>query len=437
MQRSADPRTIIAQSAMAWRQVAIILLCVVLNGLDGFDVLSVSFASPGIAKAWGIERTALGVVLSMELIGMAFGSMALGQLADRIGSRKIALLCLGIMATGMFLAGHSASPFELGLVRLFTGLGIGGLLASISAIAAGSANADNKTTAVALMAAGYPLGAVLGGLVASRLLQTGEWRDVFALGAGLAALLLPLAWWLLPESFDSILHRTSGRQQLHEINRNLARLGHAPLDAAEVSAKIDPPGIGALLAPDLRPVTVLLIAAYFLHMLSFYFLLKWTPKIVADLGFGPAQAAGVLVWINIGGLAGSFLFSILTRRLALQNLVVASLAASAAFIAWFGLSAARISSLSLAAFAAGFSTNAVVVGLYALIAASYPAHLRAGGTGLVIGLGRGGAALGPIIGGLLFSAGFGRGGVAVTMAAGSAAAIIAVIRLYRLRVHAG
>ena len=63
---AADPRQLLAKSPMTARQFVAIGVCVLLNALDGFDVLSISFASPGIAKEWGIDRAALGVVLSMD-----------------------------------------------------------------------------------------------------------------------------------------------------------------------------------------------------------------------------------------------------------------------------------------------------------------------------------------------------------------------------------
>lgn len=47
--------------AMTMQQVVAIGLCVLLNALDGFDVLAISFASPGIAGEWGIDRAALGI----------------------------------------------------------------------------------------------------------------------------------------------------------------------------------------------------------------------------------------------------------------------------------------------------------------------------------------------------------------------------------------
>ena len=81
-----DPRDVIATSPMSRLQMVVVAITVALNALDGFDVLSISFASPGIAQEWGIDRAALGIVLSMELIGMAIGSIFLGSVADRRSS---------------------------------------------------------------------------------------------------------------------------------------------------------------------------------------------------------------------------------------------------------------------------------------------------------------------------------------------------------------
>ena len=111
-----DPRDIIAKSPMGTMQVLIVAITIILNALDGFDVLSISFASPGIAAEWKIQRAALGFVLSMELVGMALGSIFLGSLADKIGRRPTVLGCLVVMATGMFMATTSTgllSPLKL------------------------------------------------------------------------------------------------------------------------------------------------------------------------------------------------------------------------------------------------------------------------------------------------------------------------------------
>lgn len=426
-----DPRTIIARQRMRLRQLLAIAACVALNALDGFDVLSISFASPGIAQEWGIDRAALGIVLSMELIGMAAGSMALGPLADRVGRRPTALLCLVLMATGMAATAHVGSIEQLAAFRFATGIGIGGMLACTNAMVAEYANDRWRGAAVAIMASGYPMGAIAGGAFATSLLVDGTWRDVFTFGAISSAALIPVLYLLTPESVGFLMQRQRRDDTLGKVNRALVGLGHKRVEALPppVAAAPRDTGFGRLFANDMRRTTLLLAAAYFSHVMTFYFILKWVPKIVVDMGYAPSAAGGVLVYANVGGLTGALILSALTLRLPLRAIMATTLALSAAMVVWFGQGQSDLAGLSFAAAAAGFFTNAGMVGFYALIAASYPTEARGAGTGFVIGVGRGGAALGPVIAGFLFAGGMGLGGVAVAMGLGSLVAAAAILGL--------
>src|SRR5882757_7449665 len=182
-----DPRELIAGSPMSTLQIVVVALTIALNALDGFDVLSISFASPGIATEWGIDRAALGIVLSMELMGMALGSVLLGGVADKIGRRPTMLGCLVLMTIGMFMVTTVKQIPELQVWRFTTGLGIGGLLAASNAVAAEFANLRRRNLCVSLMAIGYPLGAVSGGLIVAVLLRAHDWRSVFYFGAAITA----------------------------------------------------------------------------------------------------------------------------------------------------------------------------------------------------------------------------------------------------------
>jgi MFS family permease len=146
-----DPRELIEHSPVSKWQISAITLCILLVSLDGFDVLSISFAAPGIAKEWGIDRGALGIVLSMELIGMGIGAFILGHLADRFGRRPTILFSLAMMVVGMYLASVVTSVTALSTIRLFTGLGIGGILASVNAMAAEFSNARCRNLSVSPM----------------------------------------------------------------------------------------------------------------------------------------------------------------------------------------------------------------------------------------------------------------------------------------------
>jgi benzoate transport len=424
-----DVRERLDRAPMGWAQIAAITLCIALNALDGFDVLAISFASPGIAAEWGIDRAALGFVLSMELIGMAVGSILLGSMADRAGRRPTILLCLVVMATGMLAATTAHDVQSLSLFRLFTGLGIGGMLACTNAMVAELANARARSLAVAVMAAGYPVGAILGGSIASGLLVSGGWRDVFLFGAIVTGIFLPLAWFLLPESIGYLLQKRPA-DALAKVNRLLRGMGHAPVEALPpVDAAAPKPSFTALFAPGLGRITMLLTLGYFAHIMTFYFILKWIPKIVVDMGYAPSAAGGVLVWANVGGLIGALLLSILSWRIGIRALVIAAMLASTVMVTIFGQGQSSLTGLATIAAAAGFFTNAGVVGLYAIIAQSFPTAVRGGGTGFVIGVGRGGAALGPIVAGFLFSLDFGLPTVAVAMAAGSLIAAGALLFL--------
>lgn len=426
----ADPRKIIADSKMTRFQIVAVAITIGLNALDGFDVLAISFASPGIATEWGIDRAALGIVLSMELIGMSVGSIFLGGVADRFGRRPTILACLAVMALGMFMVTTTNSIFTLSVWRVITGLGIGGMLAAINAAAAEFSNAKSRNLSVALMAIGYPLGAVIGGSVAAMLLQSFDWRAVFIFGAIVTLAFIPLVFWRLPETVGFLCKKRPD-DALERINRTLARMGHSQASALPPVTDVDKKqSVADIFSPTLIVTTVLVTLAYFAHITTFYFIIKWIPKIVVDMGFDPAAAAGVLVWANVGGATGGAVLGLLSRRIGVRILTIGVLLVSFLMMILFGQGQTNLQQLAVAAAATGFFTNAGVVGLYALFAQVFPTHVRATGTGFAIGVGRGGAALAPMIAGFLFSAGYGLPSVSIFLGAG---ALVAAIALFFLR----
>jgi benzoate transport len=415
-------------SRFQWIVVAVMIG---LNALDGFDVLSISFASPGIAKDWGIDRGALGLVLSMELIGMAIGSLLLGGAADRFGRRGTILACLVAMACGMFGAATAHDVVTLSFWRVGTGMGIGGMLAATNAAVAEVANARRRSLVVVLMAGGYPIGTIVGGMISAALLANHDWRAVFVFGGAATLCFIPLVILCAPESIAFLAQRGGGHD-LARINRILGRMGHPPLDGLTPP---DAPSAGSraaeLFSGRRALLTVLLTIAYLAHIMTFYFILKWIPKIVVDFGFEPSRAAGVLVWASVGGAIGSLTLGLLTLRIRVLGLTVAAMLLSAALVVLFGHQHGSLSWLSLTGAIAGFATNAGVVGIYALLAQAYPTRLRASATGFVIGIGRGGSALAPALAGWLFVAGFGLPTVSVLMGMGSLVAAAALVAARR------
>jgi benzoate transport len=419
-------------SQMSLAQIVVVAITVGLNALDGFDVLSISYASPGIAREWGIDRGALGYVLSMEMLGMSIGSILLGAIADRIGRRQILLVSLIVMTAGMTLASTAANTLQLCSWRVLTGIGIGGVLATTNALASEFSSESRRDLSVSLMAIGYPLGAVAGGLIVAHLLRQHTWHSIFLVGAVFTAAFIPLVLLWVPESISWLYHRRPPAA-LDRINRSLARLGRPPLQALpSLERDIAHPSVFELFRGGLATRTVLATLTYFLHITTFYFILKWVPTIVVSMGFSPSAAAGVLVWANIGGASGGALLGLLTLRWTLKYLTATFLVISTACVAVFGHGQTTLAGLSMICALTGFFTNGGVVGIYGVLARTFPDRLRAGGTGFAIGIGRGGAVLAPIIAGLLFRAGYGLQFISIAMSAGS---LVAALCLTSLRLE--
>jgi benzoate transport len=426
---NTDPRQTILRSPMGTLQLIVVFIAVGLNALDGFDVMSISFASIGIQKEWHVDKATLGAVLSMELIGMAAGSILLGGLADRIGRRITVLLCLVLMTFGMFMATAASGVFDLSIWRVLTGLGIGGVLAAVNAMTAEFSNARRRDACVSFMSIGYPLGAVFGGVIVAQLLKTHDWRSVFYFGSAFTATLIPLVWFVVPESVHW-LARKQPVNALVRINHAMKRMGFAAIDSLPPQlVNVAKGTIWDIFAPGLVATTVILTIAYFFHVTTFYFILKWVPSIIASMGFPASSAAGVLTWANVGGAVGGALFGVLTQKLPLKPLTIVTMVLATVGVIIFGHTPANLDRLSLLCAGAGFFGNAGIVGMYAIFARAFPTHVRAFGTGWAIGVGRGGAALAPWVAGLLFKAGHPVPDVALVMAMGSVIAAFALLFL--------
>jgi len=400
----ANPINVINEGAMNWRQWAVVVLMVLLNALDGFDVLSSAFAAPGITADWGIPRSELGIVLSAELVGMGFGSVLLGGAADKFGRKNTMIACLILMAAGMWMAGHANGVGDMFVYRFITGIGIGGMLAATNAVTAESTNNKWRKAAIAVYVAGYPLGAILGGVAASEwLLDTYGWRGVFDFGAIVTAALIPIVALVVPET--AAYH--ASKDNLDGVNKTLAAfdkpaIGSLPASASNASK---PKVTDILSNPQLRPVTLLLAFGYMFHTITFYYILKFAVQIVADYppGYAPSDAATVLTWANVGGFFGSALFGFVMARLGIKWPTALMLLIGSVAVVSFGLGRDTLDGWQWATILTGFFTNAAISGYYAAFARGFPAYARATGTGFVLGIGRLGAAGSPLIAGALFA----------------------------------
>ena len=378
---SQDVQRRLAQGPITAFQLAVIALCVGLNMLDGFDVLAMSFAASGVKADWHLLDSQLGALLSAGLVGMGLGSLTLGPCADRWGRRVIVLLSVAFAGLGMLGSALARDYAELLILRVLTGIGIGGTIASVAVIVSEYAPDKLRGTALAIYATGYSIGATIGGALAAYAIPRYGWRAAFVIGGTLSLLMLPLAWCKLPESLDFLLTQRS------------------PSGLRRVS-------VGAQLRLLMRPPTLLVWIVFFCTMAGFYFILSWTPRLLnaAGLSAGAGLTGGIL--LNLGGIAGCGLFALAAARADTHRLLLGALIGSALLIVVFGLVMSRLDIALWTALLLGIIANAAMAGLYAVGPPLYPTAVRTTGMGWAIGIGRFGAILAPLASGALLDRGW-------------------------------
>ena len=368
------------------RDLVTVALCCLAAIVEGYDIQSMGVAAPGLAPALHLTRDQLGPAFSASTVGLFIGAIAIGRLADRIG-RKWALV--GSLATfGLFSLATPAANGLTGLlaVRFAAGLGLGGAMPNLIALASEAVSQARQASLVAIAAASMPLG----GSIASGVAASLPWREIFVLGGVAPLALAAVMAAALPESARFLADR------------------NAPGGARE--------GLAATYFGSGRAVASLMLwTAAFCTLLVLYLLLNWLPLLMAEKGAPKTEAALVSLLFNLAGCAGTLSIAVLfagPRR-------------ALAFVVWYAGMAITTMGLALtpstfalaggAGLAAGFFIPSAPTAIYALAPDVYAVRMRATGLGGVIGLGRIGAILGPLLAGALLVGGRNATGVLLAL----------------------
>jgi AAHS family 4-hydroxybenzoate transporter-like MFS transporter len=382
-------------------QTLTILICTVVCLLDGFDTQCVAFVAPVIARDWGFSAASFGPVFAAGLAGGLVGAATLGRVADRIGRRPVLLLAMGVIAIGSLITPMSASLGELIACRVITGFGLGAALPAIIALTSEYAPQRWRTSAVTAMFCSFPLGAVLGALAGGPLIAHQGWQAVFLVGGALPLLMLPLIAVCMPESLAWL----AARGDVDRTTRIVERLGRRALWNGELTTGSKPEpqreSLFELMADGRGPVTLLLGTAFFVSLLLVYLLVNWLPTLAVTAGKTVAQGALTSAALNLSGIVGSLIIAPIGDRkgphvtIALAYGLGALLILVLAGVTDVGRSVFLFSTL------AGLFCVGAQMCLLALATVTYPVELRGSSVGLLMAVGRLGAIVGPIVGGLL------------------------------------
>jgi len=403
-----DIKARIEASPMKRVQVGVIAICMALYMIDGFDVLVMAFSANAVMEHWALSASELGVLLSSALVGMAIGSIFVSSISDIIGRQRTLLIGAGVVALGMLGSAFTPSYEVLVVLRFVTGLAVGTLQATANVLASEFSNAKRRSTALALVSIGQPIGGVVGGLITGVLIQAFSWHAAFVFGAAITAVMIPLILFAVPESVDFLLaRRPSG--VLPRVNKVLRRLGQpavAELPAAAPAPEKKKSRFADVLTGANARRTILISLTYFVLMASFYFANSWTPKLVTASGFTQQDGINAGVLFSVGAIIGAVVLGFFGARFPMRKVLAVFFVLGGLTFGAFSLSTGSLAGALFAAFLVGFGSNAPIAGMLAISPTYYTSEVRGTALGLVIGMGRVGAIASPIIAGALMDGGW-------------------------------
>ena len=397
-------KTLIDNRPLSNLQFTTIFVCFLMNMLDGMDVLVISYTAPSIAKAWNIGPDVFGTIFSAGLIGMTIGTLILAPYADKIGRKNLILISALLMGTCIYLTSFATSVNSLLAFRFLSGLGIGCMLASTAALTAEYTPNKTRDFWVSFVISGYPVGAVVSGLVAAKVIPADGWEQMFRYAGITSLLAVPLIVLFLSESIEFYL-KTQPRNALQKINLILKKMGFQSLAILpeKAQSQSDIP-VGKLLKGSYKKPTIELWIALFMAFAALFFMTSWIPKLATDAGLTLSLAIYAGTVFNIGAFFGIVTQGYFSSKFGLKKTIGIILILTSLLMACFELFIG--SDLLLLVFAfLGFGIQGGFVGLYAFAARMYPSEFKTTGIGWAMGAGRIGGIVGPKLGGVLIGMG--------------------------------
>ena len=383
-------------------QLGLCILCGLCLIMDGFDVQSMGYVAPAILKEWHIPNSQFGPVFGAGLFGILVGSLLFSMLADKIGRRPVligATLCFSLLT---FLTAHAANVNQMLLIRFFAGSVLGAIMPNAVALSGEYSPRRLRVTIMMIVGNGFTAGAAFGGFLAAWLIPRFGWRSVFYLGAVAPLLIAAVMILALPESLQFlVLHR----RRLEQAVRWLKRIDpSAPSDSSryfvEETRRKGVPWIH--LFYEGRAIgTILLWVVNFMNLLNVYFLSSWLPTVANQAGHGMGASVLVGTMEQFAGMIGGLTLGWFVQRRGFVPVLTTCFALGCINVALIGQPGIALPMLLTFVFLAGFGIVGGQSAVNALSATYYPTDLRATGIGAGLGIGRVGAIVGPVVGGVL------------------------------------
>ena len=379
----------------------VVFWCLIIILFDGYDLAINGVTLPLLMQDWGLSAVQAGMLASTALAGMMFGAMMFGTLADKIGRKKVIMICVLLFSGFTFAGGFASNPTEFGVLRFLAGLGIGGVMPNLVALTSEYAPARLRATLVTTMFSGYAVGGVMAALLGAWFTPDFGWQIMFFI-AGVPLLLLPLIWKFLPESLTFLVKaqkHDNARQIMQRLDDQLSLNAQTQLVLSEIKIA-EPAFVSSLFKQGRTANTLLFWLAFFMCLLTLYALGSWLPKLMMAAGYSLGNSLMFLLAMNIGAVIGTVGGGILADKFHLKPVIITLCLSGAVALSLLGFKSPQPVIYFLVAVAGASAIGGQIL-LYSYIAQYYPLTVRSTGIGWASAVGRSGAIVGPILIGML------------------------------------
>lgn len=381
-------------------QRSLLLWGMFLMAFEGYDLVVFGTVVPKIMEHWSLSSVEAGALSSYGLVGMMFGAIIFGILADRIGRKKVVIMSSLLFSIFTGLCGFMPDPTTFAIARILAGFGLGGMMPNVIALITDYAPGKKRAILIAILMCGYSAGGILAPVLGITMIPAFGWELIFWI-AFIPVVVIPFIYKQLPES-PSYLIRV---QRNDELARTLSKVLPTETFTATqqfvmretVSTKQGP---AALFKNKLALSTLLFWVIFFCCLLMIFGLNTWLPNMMIAAGYGLSSSLVFLIALQTGSVIGSLIFGTLADKYGFKRVLVPLTASGAVALTLlgFGGNQAWIFILVMVAGAASIGAQNMV---QAYVSNYYPAVMRSTALGVASGVGRIGGMTGPIMGGFL------------------------------------
>lgn len=385
-------------SAFQWRVFG---LCFFVAILDGFDTQAIAFTGPSIIQAFGLGAGALAPILTAGIVGMVLGAMALGLMGDKFGRRPTIIGSVALFGVASLATAFAQTTEQILVLRFIAGLGMGGATPVVLSLAAEYGSAKHRGTIMTTVLLGLPAGAILGGLLAAKMLPSIGWQGIFAVGGIVPLALVVVLIFALPESLYFLTrHRpVTRRKKIERIVATITKSQISPNSIFNVPEMDVKTRVTSLFSGGLARNTFGIWTIYLFNWVAWFMFLSWLPTVLKATGLPAEQAPMGTVAVNAVFVVCAIPLSIMLPKINIRLLLLALFLFGIFLCLGLANSGNNWTLVFILAGCAGLGIGGQQIVLNYMVAQAYPTALRATATGWAIALGRVGAIIGSASGG--------------------------------------